>query len=128
MTRVENLSEPKVLNVLSVQVFAEKMGLETGWNCHISLTPNGDSPCEGAVHSSPSQASLHHDMHHGNHSPTFTFTVYLISQTSTKPCHFNRLFKYITLNCGVTPGRNCPHLTHYCILTLLFIYLFIAWA
>lgn len=46
------------------QVFAEKMGLETGWNCHISLTPNGDSPCEGAP-SSPSHCSLHEDLNQG---------------------------------------------------------------
>lgn len=46
---------------LRSKVFAEKMGLETGWNCHISLTPNGDSPCEGAP-SSPSQGSLHDDI------------------------------------------------------------------
>lgn len=47
-----------------LQVFAEKMGLETGWNCHISLTPNGDSPCDGAS-SSPSHASLHEDLNQG---------------------------------------------------------------
>ncbi|KAM4624186.1 transmembrane protein 94 isoform 2-T2 [Polymixia lowei] len=47
---------------LRSKVFAEKMGLETGWNCHISLTPNGDSPCEGGP-SSPSQGSLHDDLH-----------------------------------------------------------------
>lgn len=46
---------------LRSKVFAEKMGLETGWNCHISLTPNGDSPCDGAP-SSPSHASLHEDL------------------------------------------------------------------
>lgn len=46
-----------------VQVFAEKMGLETGWNCHISLTPNGDSPCDGAP-ASPSHGSLH-DLNQG---------------------------------------------------------------
>ncbi|XP_028263978.1 transmembrane protein 94 isoform X1 [Parambassis ranga] len=45
---------------LRSKVFAEKMGLETGWNCHISLTPNGDSPCDGAP-SSPSHCSLHED-------------------------------------------------------------------
>lgn len=49
----------------SVQVFAEKMGLETGWNCHISLTPNGDSPCDGAP-ASPSQGFLHEDLNQGN--------------------------------------------------------------
>lgn len=48
------------------QVFAEKMGLETGWNCHISLTPNGDSPCDGAP-SSPSHGSLH-DLNQGTTS------------------------------------------------------------
>uniref|UniRef100_A0A3Q2FPS6 Transmembrane protein 94 n=1 Tax=Cyprinodon variegatus TaxID=28743 RepID=A0A3Q2FPS6_CYPVA len=48
---------------LRSKVFAEKMGLETGWNCHISLTPNGDGPCEGAA-SSPSHGSLHEDLHH----------------------------------------------------------------
>ncbi|KAJ8283888.1 hypothetical protein COCON_G00027380 [Conger conger] len=48
---------------LRSKVFAEKMGLETGWNCHISLTPNGDSHCDGAP-SSPSHAgSLHDDLH-----------------------------------------------------------------
>ncbi|XP_029933574.1 transmembrane protein 94 isoform X2 [Myripristis murdjan] len=46
---------------LRSKVFAEKMGLETGWNCHISLTPNGDGPCDGAP-SSPSQGSLHEDL------------------------------------------------------------------
>uniref|UniRef100_A0A8C7ZZ23 Transmembrane protein 94 n=1 Tax=Oryzias sinensis TaxID=183150 RepID=A0A8C7ZZ23_9TELE len=46
---------------LRSKVFAEKMGLETGWNCHISLTPNGDSPCDGAPYS-PSQGLLHEDI------------------------------------------------------------------
>ncbi|CAL9699644.1 unnamed protein product [Knipowitschia caucasica] len=46
---------------LRSKVFAEKMGLETGWNCHISLTPNGDSPCDGGP-CSPSHASLHEDL------------------------------------------------------------------
>ncbi|XP_035768345.1 transmembrane protein 94 [Neolamprologus brichardi] len=46
---------------LRSKVFAEKMGLETGWNCHISLTPNGDGPCDGAP-SSPSHGSLHEDL------------------------------------------------------------------
>ncbi|XP_068160999.1 endoplasmic reticulum magnesium-transporting P-type ATPase isoform X3 [Antennarius striatus] len=46
---------------LRSKVFAEKMGLETGWNCHISLTPNGDSPCDGGP-SSPGQGSLHEDV------------------------------------------------------------------
>ncbi|CAL8284244.1 unnamed protein product [Merluccius merluccius] len=45
---------------LRSKVFAEKMGLETGWNCHISLTPNG----EGGAPSSPGQGSLHDDLHH----------------------------------------------------------------
>ena len=49
---------------LFMQVFAEKMGLETGWNCHISLTPNGDSPCDGSP-SSPSHGSLHEDLNQG---------------------------------------------------------------
>lgn len=49
---------------VSVQVFAEKMGLETGWNCHISLTPNGDSPCDGAP-SSPGHGSMHEDLNQG---------------------------------------------------------------
>lgn len=43
---------------LRSKVFAEKMGLETGWNCHISLTPNG----EGGP-ASPGQGSLPHDLH-----------------------------------------------------------------
>ncbi|XP_041938514.1 transmembrane protein 94 isoform X1 [Alosa sapidissima] len=47
---------------LRSKVFAEKMGLETGWNCHISLTPNGDGQCDGAP-SSPSQAGSLHDDH-----------------------------------------------------------------
>ncbi|XP_076855776.1 transmembrane protein 94 isoform X2 [Brachyhypopomus gauderio] len=47
---------------LRSKVFAEKMGLETGWNCHISLTPNG--PGDGAP-SSPSQTgSLHDELLH----------------------------------------------------------------
>ncbi|XP_019731271.1 transmembrane protein 94 isoform X2 [Hippocampus comes] len=46
---------------LRSKVFAEKMGLETGWNCHISLTSNGDGPCEGAP-SSPCHGSLHEDL------------------------------------------------------------------
>lgn len=41
------------------------MGLETGWNCHISLTPNGDGLGDGAP-SSPSQAdSVHEDLLQG---------------------------------------------------------------
>lgn len=48
---------------LRSKVFAEKMGLETGWNCHISLTPNGDGPSEGGPGeggpNSPGQGSLH---------------------------------------------------------------------
>lgn len=48
------------------QVFAEKMGLETGWNCHISLTPNGDMPGSEIPPSSPSHAgSLHDDLNQG---------------------------------------------------------------
>ncbi|XP_036398079.1 transmembrane protein 94 isoform X2 [Megalops cyprinoides] len=48
---------------LRSKVFAEKMGLETGWNCHISLTPNGDGHCD-VPPSSPSHAgSLHDDLH-----------------------------------------------------------------
>lgn len=46
---------------LRSKVFAEKMGLETGWNCHISLTPNGHGPYDGAP-SSPSHGSLHEDL------------------------------------------------------------------
>ncbi|KAJ8246443.1 hypothetical protein GJAV_G00267850 [Gymnothorax javanicus] len=44
---------------LRSKVFAEKMGLETGWNCHISLTPNGD----GAPSSPSHTSSLHDDLH-----------------------------------------------------------------
>ncbi|XP_036853025.1 transmembrane protein 94 isoform X7 [Manis javanica] len=48
---------------LKSKVFAEKMGLETGWNCHISLTPNGDMPDSEIPPSSPSHAgSLHDDL------------------------------------------------------------------
>ncbi|XP_041075800.1 transmembrane protein 94 isoform X2 [Polyodon spathula] len=39
---------------LRSKVFAEKMGLETGWNCHISLTPNSDG--SDILPPSPSQA------------------------------------------------------------------------
>ncbi|XP_077481266.1 transmembrane protein 94 isoform X2 [Stigmatopora argus] len=46
---------------LRSKVFAEKMGLETGWNCHITLTSNGDGPCEAAP-SSPCHGSLHEDL------------------------------------------------------------------
>uniref|UniRef100_W5N072 Transmembrane protein 94 n=1 Tax=Lepisosteus oculatus TaxID=7918 RepID=W5N072_LEPOC len=49
---------------LRSKVFAEKMGLETGWNCHISLTPNGDGQGCDLPPSSPSHAgSLHDDLH-----------------------------------------------------------------
>ncbi|XP_029456392.1 transmembrane protein 94 isoform X2 [Rhinatrema bivittatum] len=48
---------------LKSKVFAEKMGLETGWNCHISLTPNGNGPGSEIPPSSPSHAgSLHDDL------------------------------------------------------------------
>ncbi|XP_078230773.1 transmembrane protein 94 isoform X28 [Callithrix jacchus] len=48
---------------LKSKVFAEKMGLETGWNCHISLTPTGDMPGSEIPPSSPSHAgSLHDDL------------------------------------------------------------------
>ncbi|CAJ0950415.1 unnamed protein product [Ranitomeya imitator] len=51
---------------LRSKVFAEKMGLETGWNCHISLTPNGDGPGSEVPPSSPSHAgSLRDDFHQG---------------------------------------------------------------
>ncbi|XP_051851060.1 transmembrane protein 94 isoform X8 [Antechinus flavipes] len=46
---------------LKSKVFAEKMGLETGWNCHISLTPNGDVPGSEIPPSSPSHAGSFHD-------------------------------------------------------------------
>ncbi|XP_061665554.1 transmembrane protein 94 isoform X4 [Syngnathoides biaculeatus] len=46
---------------LRSKVFAEKMGLETGWNCHISLTSNGDGPCEGTPFS-PCHGSVHEDL------------------------------------------------------------------
>lgn len=46
---------------LKSKVFAEKMGLETGWNCHISLTPNGDLPGSEIPPSSPSHAGSLHD-------------------------------------------------------------------
>ncbi|XP_064423623.1 transmembrane protein 94 isoform X2 [Latimeria chalumnae] len=49
---------------LKSKVFAEKMGLETGWNCHISLTPNGEEPGSEVPPSSPSHAgSLRDDLH-----------------------------------------------------------------
>lgn len=52
--------------IFPVQVFAEKMGLETGWNCHISLTPNGDMPGSEIPPSSPSHTgSLHDDLNQG---------------------------------------------------------------
>lgn len=60
--------------VFPPKVFAEKMGLETGWNCHISLTPNGDSPCDGAP-SSPSHGSLHEDLNQGR-TPASEAVVY----------------------------------------------------
>ncbi|XP_053309701.1 transmembrane protein 94 isoform X2 [Spea bombifrons] len=48
---------------LRSKVFAEKMGLETGWNCHISLTPNGEGPGSEVPPSSPSHAgSLRDDL------------------------------------------------------------------
>ncbi|KAL0594552.1 Transmembrane protein 94 [Plecturocebus cupreus] len=51
---------------LKSKVFAEKMGLETGWNCHISLTPTGDMPGSEIPPSSPSHAgSLHDDLNQG---------------------------------------------------------------
>ncbi|XP_077595653.1 transmembrane protein 94 [Stigmatopora nigra] len=46
---------------LRSKVFAEKMGLETGWNCHITLTSNGDGLCEAAP-SSPCHGSFHEDL------------------------------------------------------------------
>ncbi|KAK5851397.1 hypothetical protein PBY51_002195 [Eleginops maclovinus] len=56
---------------LRSKVFAEKMGLETGWNCHISLTPNGESPCDGAP-SSPMQGSMHEDSRDEAEGPLLT--------------------------------------------------------
>lgn len=67
---------------VSVQVFAEKMGLETGWNCHISLTPNGDSPCDGAP-SSPSQGSLHEDLNQGTRRVCKNFILFHLQQGCT---------------------------------------------
>lgn len=55
-----------LIDICLSQVFAEKMGLETGWNCHISLTPNGDMPGSEIPPSSPSHAgSLHDDLNQG---------------------------------------------------------------
>ncbi|XP_068119528.1 endoplasmic reticulum magnesium-transporting P-type ATPase isoform X2 [Hyperolius riggenbachi] len=52
---------------LRSKVFAEKMGLETGWNCHICLTPNGDGPGSEVPPSSPSHAgSFRDDIQHGS--------------------------------------------------------------
>ncbi|XP_018417051.1 PREDICTED: transmembrane protein 94 isoform X1 [Nanorana parkeri] len=52
---------------LRSKVFAEKMGLETGWNCHISLTPNGHGTGSMVPPSSPSNAgSLRDDLHQGS--------------------------------------------------------------
>ncbi|XP_040186186.1 transmembrane protein 94 isoform X5 [Rana temporaria] len=52
---------------LRSKVFSEKMGLETGWNCHISLTPNGDGPGSLVPPSSPSNAgSLRDDLQQGS--------------------------------------------------------------
>ncbi|XP_075702067.1 transmembrane protein 94 isoform X2 [Rhinoderma darwinii] len=56
---------------LRSKVFAEKMGLETGWNCHISLTPNGDGPGSEVPPSSPSHAgSLRDDLHQASREDT----------------------------------------------------------
>ncbi|KAB0400688.1 hypothetical protein E2I00_008313, partial [Balaenoptera physalus] len=55
-----------IVRLIDGLVFAEKMGLETGWNCHISLTPNGDMPGSEIPPSSPSHAgSLHDDLNQG---------------------------------------------------------------
>ncbi|CAH2302414.1 transmembrane 94 isoform X1 [Pelobates cultripes] len=49
---------------LRSKVFAEKMGLETGWNCHISLTPNGEEPeCEVPPCSPSHAGSMRDDLH-----------------------------------------------------------------
>uniref|UniRef100_UPI00398F64F0 transmembrane protein 94 isoform X5 n=1 Tax=Pristiophorus japonicus TaxID=55135 RepID=UPI00398F64F0 len=49
---------------LKSKVFAEKMGLETGWNCHISLLPYSGGPGSEIPQSSPSHTgSLHDDLH-----------------------------------------------------------------
>lgn len=58
MSSVALWTDDLKMTSVCVQVFAEKMGLETGWNCHISLTPNGESPCDGAQ-TSPGHVSLH---------------------------------------------------------------------
>ncbi|XP_065065440.1 transmembrane protein 94-like [Rhopilema esculentum] len=36
-------------NELKSQVFAERLGLETGWNCHISLANYEPLPCRGSI-------------------------------------------------------------------------------
>ncbi|XP_072882691.1 transmembrane protein 94-like [Hemitrygon akajei] len=46
---------------LKSKVFAEKMGLETGWNCHISLLPYGGCSGSEIPQSSPSHAGSLHD-------------------------------------------------------------------
>ncbi|CAN0009770.1 unnamed protein product [Lampetra planeri] len=46
---------------LRSKVFAEKMGLESGWNCHISLQSSGYDLGTDAPPHSPSQASSLHD-------------------------------------------------------------------
>lgn len=76
------------------------MGLETGWNCHISLTPNGDVPGSEIPPSSPSHAgSLHDDLHQGE-------------RTAPKPLWMPRVSRMVLLN----PFIGSCVLTRYLIL------------
>lgn len=64
------------------------MGLETGWNCHISLTPNGDVPGSEIPPSSPSHAgSLHDDLHQGENCALATLNAMCFLGGSFKPFH-----------------------------------------
>ncbi|GFR98014.1 transmembrane protein 94 [Elysia marginata] len=45
-------------NEVRSRVFAEKMGLEAGWNCHVSLMPGASEPVSSANSSSRNLSSL----------------------------------------------------------------------
>uniref|UniRef100_UPI00358ED6AC endoplasmic reticulum magnesium-transporting P-type ATPase isoform X1 n=1 Tax=Myxine glutinosa TaxID=7769 RepID=UPI00358ED6AC len=49
---------------LRSKVFSEKMGLETGWNCHISLQSSGYEAGMDGPHGTSQAGSLHENPHH----------------------------------------------------------------
>ncbi|KAK8731135.1 hypothetical protein OTU49_007816, partial [Cherax quadricarinatus] len=85
-------------NELRSRVFSEKMGLESGWNCHISLlsararTESGNSSCTGAAASiKTSGLTLYRQSTEDITSPHLSKTRYRLDRNQWRNCPSTRL-------------------------------------